>query len=166
MRLVDYTEERLLLPVLEATDRPDVCRELTEQLKQCGSIGEVDAFMREVRAPDGVFHAGTEHSVVFEWARGRFVHKTRFALGKSAPGIHFGPKPDATAHLVFLIAAPTTKGCVDLLTALARLLYDVNCRSKLVAARTSREMREALASQPPEPVSTQLGLQLGTPTAP
>jgi len=158
MKIVDYTAEPLLVPALEATDRPGVYAELAERLHQGGCIGEVRAFMQEIRAPDGVFHLGAQHGVVFAWARGRFVRKTGFALGKSGRGVSFAQTPEALVHLVFLIAAPTAKGCVDLLTTLPKLLSNEEVRGKLLAAQTPQEMYAAFALQPQMPVSTQLGL--------
>jgi PTS system fructose-specific IIC component len=158
MRVIDYTAENLLVPALKATDRAGAYQELAERLHLSGCIGEPDAFARELRAPDGGFHPGTDHSVVFAWARGRFVRKTGFALGKSRAGIAVGAPPDATAHLLFVIAAPTTKLCVDLLTVLAKLVYNPDCRARLLAAQTPREIFAALAAQPQPPPQVQLGL--------
>lgn len=158
VKIVDYTAEPLLVPALQATDRPGVYHELAERLHERGCIGEVGAFVREVHAPDGVFHPNTDHSVVFAWARGRFAYKTLFALGKSAAGVSFGPGPQNKVHLVFIIAAPTTKTCVDLLTVLAKLIYDQEPRAKLLSAKTSLEMFAVLAAQPQPPPQVQLGL--------
>ena len=158
MKIVDYTAESLLVPALLATDRAATYVELAERLHQGGCIGEVGAFVRELRAPDGVFHPNTDHSVVFAWARGRFAYKTLFALGKSADGVSFGPGSQCSVHLVFLIAAPTTKACVDLLTVLAKLVYDHEPRAKLLSAKTSHEMLAVLAAQPQPPAQVQLGL--------
>jgi mannitol/fructose-specific phosphotransferase system IIA component (Ntr-type) len=158
VKIVDYTAEPLLVPALQATDRPGVYNELAERFHQRGCIGEVVAFVRELRAPDGVFHPNTDHSVVFAWARGGFAYKTLFALGKSAAGVSFGPGPQNNVHLVFIIAAPTTKTCVDLLTVLAKMIYDHEPHVKLLSAKTSQEMLAVLAAQPQPTPQVQLGL--------
>ncbi|MEY2562102.1 MAG: hypothetical protein QOH88_295 [Verrucomicrobiota bacterium] len=121
--------------------------ELAELLRDHGHVQDFFKFADAVMEREGRTSTNTGEGVAFPHARTDLVNKISLAIGRSTPGIRFGPSKELV-HLIFLFGVPRQM-VTDYLVcvgAVARVVKDQRKRDELIAVANAEEFVEILRS--------------------
>jgi mannitol/fructose-specific phosphotransferase system IIA component (Ntr-type) len=145
MTLGQFTEAKLLIPLLLSDRQADAIQELTQRLEATHRIENASAFLetvlkREMDMPTFIDGVAVPH------VRGGAVSKLSVAVGTCAAGIRWGRDGRHVAQIVFLFAVPLTESnmYLSLLSGVSSLIQDEMAFSALKRATQPEEMHSVL----------------------
>ena len=143
--LADVLDEQAVTLELQARSCEEALREIIATMRCDGTMEGPAKLLVEVLARERVHSTFIGRGVAFPHARTNLVNQICLGIGRSKPGVPFGPNGEL-AHLIFVIAVPQ-RMVTDYLTcvgALARLSSDEKTRAALDQAATPDEFVELL----------------------
>lgn len=160
MTLSDFTNARLVVPHLRATDAPGVIQELGQALQRENRVPDFLPFYHAALNREFLMGSNWEAGMAFPHARSPGLKAVAFALGRADVPIAWGASAGSAVRLVFLIAVPATDSTqyLPLISGLARLAKRTRLVEMLYAAADAAQIIEvmkqvALRTQfPPKPI--------------
>ena len=143
--LSEILDPRLVVLELREGTAAEAILEIAELLRDHGHVQDFFKFADAVMEREGRSSTNTGDSVAFPHARTDLVDRIALGIGRSTPGIRFGPAKEAV-HLIFLFGVPKQM-VTDYLVcvgAVARVVKDKTKREALMAATTAEEFAEQL----------------------
>lgn len=150
MRIVDFIRDDLIIPQLRARDPDGAIGELGDLL--AGHLAEVseEDIVRVLAERERQGSTAIGGGVAIPHAKLPGIRSAVACVGRSSRGIDFGSPDGKPTHLFFgLIAPEGAHG--EHLKALARISHSLrngDFRTRLMAARSAREIYELLAAEP------------------
>ena len=145
--LSEILDPKLVALELREGTAAEAILELAELLRDHGHVQDFFKFADAVMEREGRTSTNTGEGVAFPHARTDLVNKISLAVGRSTPGIRFGPSKELV-HLIFLFGVPKQM-VTDYLVcvgAVARVVKDQPKRDELIAVATAEEFVELLRS--------------------
>ena len=145
--LSEILDPKLVALELREGTAAEAILELAELLRDHGHVQDFFKFADAVMEREGRTSTNTGEGVAFPHARTDLVTKISMAIGRSTPGIRFGPSKELV-HLIFLFGVPKQM-VTDYLVcvgAVARVVKDKPKRDELIAVATAEEFVELLRS--------------------
>jgi len=145
--LSEILDPKLVALELREGTAAEAILELAELLRDNGHVQDFFKFADAVMEREGRTSTNTGEGVAFPHARTDLVNKISMAVGRSTPGIRFGPSKELV-HLIFLFGVPKQM-VTDYLVcvgAVARVVKDQPKRNELIAVATAEEFVELLRS--------------------
>jgi len=145
--LSEILDPKLVALELREGTAAEAILELAELLRDHGHVQDFFKFADAVMEREGRTSTNTGEGVAFPHARTDLVNKISMAIGRSTPGIRFGPSKELV-HLIFLFGVPKQM-VTDYLVcvgAVARVVKDQPKRNELIAVATAEEFVELLRS--------------------
>lgn len=142
--LCDLDAGRVILE-LRAPDRDAALREIVAVMARGGEVREAEKFIGQVLAREKATSTFVGHGVAFPHARTDLVSEIVLGIGRSAPGVEFGPRGER-ANLIFLLGVPIrmVTNYLVCVGALARITKEEKTRAALMNAATTAEFVEIL----------------------
>lgn len=146
MSLIDLVKEDVVKVPLEATDKPDVLRELIRILVDAGEIDDFDAVLQAIREREKKGSTGLEKGIAVPHCKSPAVTTLKFAMGIAPQGIDFDAMDKQPSKLFFLlVAAPDQAGLhVSALAEIAKLTRSNAFCNALLAAKDAKEVVELM----------------------
>lgn len=105
--LSKYIRAELIIPGLEAEDKPGVIAELLDRLAGHGLVNERDAVLQTLLEREEVVSTGMEHGIAIPHAKCDQVDEIVCAVGIKADGIDFGSIDGLPSRIFVLELAPS-----------------------------------------------------------
>ena len=121
--------------------------EIAELLRVHGRVQDYFKFADAVMEREGRTFTNTGEGVAFPHARTDLVDRLILGIGRTTPGIRFGPTKELV-HLIFLFGVPKqmVTNYLVCVGGVARVVKDKTKRDALLAASTADEIVEQLRS--------------------
>jgi fructose-specific phosphotransferase system IIA component len=132
---------------LQASDKWQAIRELSQLLLQAGRISSVETFEQAVIEREKQVSTGVGFGIGIPHGRSAAVLKSSIAFGRSRQGLPFRSIDDKPVQLVFLLAVPESmddREYLGALSRLARLMVHEDFRSRLMQAETVQDVLQVL----------------------
>ena len=143
--------KEILTPNLVTTDLPghdkrSVIRHLLELLAQSGQVKDVDLALEDLLEHEAKMSTGMENGIAIPHAKSDAVDGLIAALGITRRKINFECLDRKPAQIFIMTLSPKGTGGphVQFLTEIGRLLQDKRRRKRMVRARTSQALLDAL----------------------
>jgi len=119
--------------------------EIAELLRDHGHVQDFYKFADAVMEREGRSSTNTGEGVAFPHARTDLIDRIALGIGRSTPGIRFGPAKELV-HLIFLFGVPRqmVTNYLVCVGAVARVVKDKAKRDALMTAATADEFVEQL----------------------
>jgi mannitol/fructose-specific phosphotransferase system IIA component (Ntr-type) len=145
-RLSDFTDEGLIVPDLEAAEKPHVLSILVHVLASQGCLSNPDHLLAELEERERDMSTGIGDGVAIPHVRSAHVRRHCVAIGISRHGVPFDAVDGQPVFFLFLVAAPLATGefQVHLVSTIARLVRQTDVLDRFRALHTPREFLEAL----------------------
>ena len=141
----------VLTPELVTTDLPghdkrSVIRHLLELLAQSGKVKDFDLALRDLLEHEAKMSTGMENGIAIPHAKSDAVDGLIAAIGVTRRKINFECLDRRPARIFIMTLSPTGIGGphVKFLAEIGRLLQDKRRRKRMLNARTSEELLDAL----------------------
>ena len=121
---------------LAAKQKNAALHEVADLLAGSPSVGNFDAFFREILERERISNTALGHDIAIPHARTDHCKDILIAIGRSPEGIDFGAKDGRPVRLIFLIGTPKAMVTEYLRVVgnLARLLRQDEIRQRLLEA--------------------------------
>jgi mannitol/fructose-specific phosphotransferase system IIA component (Ntr-type) len=143
--LSEILDPRLVVLELREGTAAEAILEIAELLRDHGHVQDFFKFADAVMEREGRSSTNTGDGVAFPHARTDLVPRLALGIGRSTPGIRFGPAKELV-HLIFLFGVPKQM-VTDYLVcvgAVARVVKDKAKRDALMVAANAEEFVEQL----------------------
>ena len=142
MRITDLLKEETIILDVRSKSKPNILKELVEQLDQAGTLNDKESFMADILAREAQSTTGIGDGIAIPHAKSAAVKKPAIAFGRSTEGIDFESLDGKPAHIFFMIAASdgANNDHLEALSRLATFLMDKHFREKLLAATSKEEL--------------------------
>jgi len=143
--LSEILDPRLVVLELREGTAAEGILEIAELLRDHGHVQDYFRFADAVMEREGRSSTNTGEGVAFPHARTDLIDRIVLGIGRSTPGIRFGPSKELV-HLIFLFGVPKQMVTAYLVCvgAVARVVKDKAKRDALLAVPTAEEFIEHL----------------------
>ncbi|HEY2615655.1 MAG TPA: PTS sugar transporter subunit IIA [Chthoniobacterales bacterium] len=143
--LSEILDPKLIALELREGTAAEAILEIAELLRDHGPVKDYYQFADAVMEREGRSSTNTGEEVAFPHARTDLVNRIALGIGRSTPGIRFGPGKELV-HLIFLFAVPKqmVTDYLVCLGAVARVVKDKARREALMIAPSGEEIVELL----------------------
>lgn len=129
---------------LSKSEDEDVIAEMIDHLIEIGRISEEqrDPFLRGVIDRELQVGTGLGSGVAVPHARVEGIDEMTAVFGRSVEGVDFESPDNAPSHCIVLLLAPKgqTAQHLQILSELAKVFAQCECREELMAAQTAQEI--------------------------
>lgn len=143
--LSEILDPKLVVLELREGTAAEGILEIAERLRDHGHVQDFYKFADAVMEREGRSSTNTGDGVAFPHARTDLIDRIALGIGRSSPGIRFGPARELV-HLIFLFGVPKQM-VTDYLVCVggvARVVKDKARRDALMAAQTEEEFVEQI----------------------
>jgi fructose PTS system EIIBC or EIIC component len=142
MKITDLLQESRILLQLQAENKVDLFKELSDLLKRDGLLSDQEAYLQALRKREEEGTTGIGDGVAIPHGRSSAVVRPALALGLSRGGIEYDSLDGKPVHIVFMIAVPEEANDEHLrvLALLSRLLMNEEVREGLLSAQSTKEV--------------------------
>jgi mannitol/fructose-specific phosphotransferase system IIA component (Ntr-type) len=143
--LAEILDPGLVVLELREGTAAEAILEIAELLRDHGCVQDYFKFADAVMEREGRTSTNTGEAVAFPHARTDLVDRLILGIGRSTPGIRFGPTKDLV-HLIFLFGVPKqmVTNYLVCVGAVARVVKDKTKRDALLAAASGEDFVEQL----------------------
>jgi len=142
-----WIDRRLLVPEIGSRDRLGAIKELVDQMRVAGCVGDSLSFLQSVLDRESLSSTVVGRGVAVPHARSRSAKRLSVVLGVSEPGIEFGSEAHPQAvHVVCLVAVPAARSgaYLGLLGLVSEMLQDDTLCQQLIHSDSSDAMYRLL----------------------
>lgn len=149
MALIDLMVEDIVKIPLEATDKPEVLRELVQILKDADRISDFDGALDAVQTREDKMSTGLMDGIAVPHGKASAVSSLQLAIGISPAGIDFNSLDGQPTHLFFLLLAPPDQAGphVQALAEIAKLAKSKAFCKALIHAENAAEVVELMKGE-------------------
>jgi PTS system fructose-specific IIC component len=142
MKITDLLQESRILLQLQAENKADLFKELSDLLKRDGLLTDQEAYLQALRKREEEGTTGIGDGVAIPHGRSSAVVRPALALGLSRGGIEYESLDGKPVHIVFMIAVPEEANDEHLrvLALLSRLLMNEEVREGLLSAQSTKDV--------------------------
>ena len=148
MKLSDIIVTDAIIPVLQATDRNGVIREMVKALSSCIGLdgGEADTLSKAIIKRESEGSTGFGKGVAIPHAKHPAIKSVVATIGRSKDGVEFAALDRAPVYCVILVLSPTDQPDQHLvaLESCFQHLQNHRFRNLLLQASTTEEIIELL----------------------
>jgi len=143
--LSEILDPKLVVLELREGTAAEGILEIAELLRDHGHVQDFYKFADAVMEREGRSSTNTGEGVAFPHARTDLIDHISLGIGRSTPGIRFGPAKELV-HLIFLFGVPRqmVTNYLVCVGAVARVVKEKARRDELLAASTAEEFVEQL----------------------
>ena len=148
MNITELLDQNLISLEMQAIEKWDAIRELSNLLIIENRIASLEDFMRDVEAREAQVSTGVGGGIAIPHAISKSVIIPSIVFGRSEKGIAYGAIDNLPVHLVFLFAIPKSyqdKEYLRTLACMARFLVHDDVREKLSKAVSFEDISSALS---------------------
>ncbi|WP_047979544.1 fructose-specific PTS transporter subunit EIIC [Ornithinibacillus contaminans] len=141
-RLVDITDQRLLVPELNGTTRDEVIDELIERLDAAGILESKQVYKQAILDRENQSSTGLGMNIAIPHGKTNAVKRPAVAFGIKRDGVDWGSLDGSDAKLIFMIAVPEESAGdahLRILQMLSRKLMDEDYRNQLLQVASKSE---------------------------
>ncbi|MGH7198086.1 MAG: PTS sugar transporter subunit IIA [Candidatus Omnitrophota bacterium] len=133
MKIVDFLNEKAVIPDIKATDKEGVIRELVDSLAKAEGIKNKDELIKVLLSRESLGSTGIGQGVGIPHGKTNSVKKLVAAFGVCHQGVNFDALDGEPVYLFFLLIAPEDSAGPHLkgLARISRLLRDKYFRESL-----------------------------------
>ncbi|MBN1621600.1 MAG: PTS sugar transporter subunit IIA [Endomicrobiales bacterium] len=137
MEVAQFLSEKFVVMNLKGTAKEEVINELGQTMKDSPGIINYTQFIKDVHNREKLATTGIGHGVAMPHARTNEANMITIAIGISKQGVDFASVDGKKAHVVFLIAIPTSEvnSYLALLAKLTRLTKKENFIKNIVDSK-------------------------------
>lgn len=154
MRIKDLLSESTINVLSKAQNKSEVIDEAVNLLFKNDILTDKDAFAKAVWDREKQSTTGLGDGLAIPHGRGKFVKKPALAALVIKNGVNYESLDGQDVKLVFLIAAPETKGeenlHLEVLAKLSKMLLDKEFINKLVNAKSAKELLNLIEAKEDE----------------
>ena len=149
MRLKDLLSEQVIRIPLQNTEKFKIIEEMVDILDASKKLKDRDAVLRAVLERERVMSTGMGDGVAIPHAKTDGVDQLVAAFGITKEPVDFQSIDNKPVRIIFLLVGPTNQTSPHLkaLSRISRLMHREEFREQLVAARSSKEVIEAIARE-------------------
>ncbi len=149
MKLSHIILREAILPQLEAKDRHQVLKELSQLLVKVDPSLQVDEVCHLLEEREKLGSTGIGWGVAIPHGKIPTATKMLGCFGRSIEGIDFQSQDGELAHLFFVLIAPENVSGLHLkvLSRLSRILKDKSVREQLMMAKDADEIFEIISRE-------------------
>lgn len=141
-RLVDITDQRLLVPDLNGTTRDEVIDELIEKLDSAGILESKQVYKQAILDRESQSSTGLGMNIAIPHGKTNAVKRPAVAFGIKRDGVDWRSLDGSDAKLIFMIAVPEESAGdshLKILQMLSRKLMDEDYRNQLLQVASKSE---------------------------
>ncbi len=133
MKIVDFLNEKAVLPVIKSTNKEGVIRELVDILAKAEGIKNKEELVKVLLNREALGSTGIGQGVGIPHGKTNSVKRLVAAFGISPQGVNFDALDGETVYIFFLLVAPEDSAGPHLkgLARISRLLKDKFFRESL-----------------------------------
>lgn len=154
MRIKDLLSESTINVLSKAQNKSEVIDEAVNLLFKNDILTDKDAFAKAVWDREKQSTTGLGDGLAIPHGRGKFVKKPALSALVIKNGVDYESLDGQDVKLVFLIAAPETKGeenlHLEVLAKLSKMLLDKEFINKLVNAKSAKELLNLIETKEDE----------------
>lgn len=154
MRIKDLLSESTINVLSKAQNKSEVIDEAVNLLFKNDILTDKDAFAKAVWDREKQSTTGLGDGLAIPHGRGKFVKKPALSALVIKNGVDYESLDGQDVKLVFLIAAPETKGeenlHLEVLAKLSKMLLDKEFINKLVNAKSAKELLNLIEAKEDE----------------
>ena len=146
MLLTQYIAENCIVTDVQATNKPDVLKEMTNLLFEQKKMKGVGPALDQIMAREATESTGIGHGIAVPHARVSGLKSLICAVGRVSDGLDFMAVDKNPVHLIFLICYPPTQQTtyLNFIATIAKLLRDDEHMQTLLQADNDAQMFETL----------------------
>ena len=149
MRMMDFLDERAILPDLQATDKEDVLNELLDSLVGTGAVKDKQRMLEVLLAREELGSTGIGNGIAIAHGKCEGIQKRTAAFGLSKKGLDFNALDGEPVYIFFLLVAPQDSAGPHLkaLATISRLLKDRFFRDALKQVPDKKTILEIIRKE-------------------
>lgn len=149
MKLKDILTREVILVPLENTEKDRIIEEMVDVLYDNNKVEDRDKVLKAVLDRERVMSTGVGDGVAIPHGKADGVKQLVASLGITKKDIDFGSIDDKPVRLVFLLVGPydQTGPHLKALSRISRLMHKAEFRSKLINAKSSNEVLQAVTQE-------------------
>jgi PTS system nitrogen regulatory IIA component len=142
MRITDLLTAELVVATLDARVRDEVIRTLGMRVAACHPDIDADRLVQALRERERLSPTAVGEGVAIPHARLPGLRRAVAAFARSRTGVQWDSIDGRPAHLFFVLVVPADLpgAHLKILAAVARLLADERCRTRLMDAADETEL--------------------------
>lgn len=152
MKIQELLTENVVRIPLNSTEKLDIITELVDLLDHAKKLSNRDIALNAVLERERVMSTGMGEGVAIPHAKTDAVNELVAAFGITKQEVDFQAIDEKPVRMVFLLIGPVdpTGPHLQALSRISRLMHRKDFRDKIVAARSSGEVIEAIAKEEPK----------------
>lgn len=137
MRLDSLTDPELIFPEIDASDREEILRDLSDRLAEHDVIGDSEELYSKLMEREQLGSTGVGAGVAIPHCKLADLSRVVLAIGITRRGVDFGAIDTKPVRLFFLVVSPTDAPAVHLqvLAAISRWLKQDSHASRVLELR-------------------------------
>ena len=149
MNLKDLLSKEVIKIPLVSTEKNKIIEEMVDVLDAAGLIDNRDSVLSAVLKREQVMSTGMGYGIAIPHAKTDGVKKLTAAFGITKQNVDFQSIDNKPVRIVFLLVGPTgeTGPHLKALSRISRLMHRKEFRDQLAAARSAKEVIEAIANE-------------------
>lgn len=152
MKILDYLKEDRVMDDLQGRDKVSVLREMSHRLVAPCKASSVEEILQVLLDREKDASTGIGEGVAIPHGRLKRLKEFVILFGRSVKGIDFDSIDHKPAHLFFLVMAPENSAVnnvnnLKLLSRIVGLLKDPSFKKRLLEARSSGELYQAISEE-------------------
>lgn len=149
MRLDTLTEPELIFPEIDASDREEVLRVLSDRLEERRVIRSADELYARLLEREQLGSTGVGAGVAIPHCKLKDLSQVVLAIGITDRGVDFGAIDTRPVRLFFLVVSPTDAPAVHLqvLAAISRWLKEDSHASRVLELRDRQAIYQLLEGE-------------------
>lgn len=149
MRLDTLTEPELIFPEIDASDREEVLRVLSDRLEERRVIRSSDELYARLLEREQLGSTGVGAGVAIPHCKLKDLSQVVLAIGITDRGVDFGAIDTRPVRLFFLVVSPTDAPAVHLqvLAAISRWLKEDSHASRVLELRDRQAIYQLLEGE-------------------
>lgn len=147
MRIVQLFNPSWMTMDLQAATKWAAIAELATMLLQAGHLSSLEEYLQAVRQREEQVSTGVGMGIAIPHGKSDAVLTPAIAFGRSQAGLDFGSIDSEPAHLIFLLAVPSSfadREYMQTLARLARLLVHDSFQKRLMHAASKEGVLSAV----------------------
>jgi len=145
--LINYFDDQLFLPDLQAKEKPELLEEIIDQFVKVKYFKNKNIILEMLHQRERLGSTGIGKNVAIPHGRSTSASDIMIAFGKSIDGIEYDAIDNKPVHLIFMIIAPPLDEdniYLPILGKMVEILNKTKNRNKLLQAETSDDFIEII----------------------
>ncbi len=146
MKISDVLERKTVIPKLQSGSKPDVIRELAENLASAYPNINDEKLIEVLMEREKLCSTAVDSGVAIPHAKMSGVSGIIAGFGRSIEGIEYDSLDSKLTHLFFILVAPETSigAHIQLLARISKIFKNPELRAKLMTLETQDEIYDSI----------------------